>query len=267
MSLAESALRVEPRPLALALIHGAPLPVLLLDTELRVLAASRAFLDAFITTHGTVDGRCLFDVDALTWDVPHFREMLLRVMSGALQEGRCELDFLSHDYDTRRIAARVRKIDCMEHLRAPLLVTITDVTKDRAGERQQLQLQRERAELVRQVQSQRDQLEKLCESIGVSIDTSQSELALHVVADASVSNPRLSAALGTIVTEMVMRALNAVDPNFSPGAVHLGYYPEGPGWSLRLLASIDELTLPDTDNSGFMVSVSVEANDALMRVS
>ncbi|MBY0566632.1 MAG: hypothetical protein K2P70_04940 [Hyphomonadaceae bacterium] len=235
--------------------------MLLLDASLHVLAASASFRDTFAPADEPIDGRRLFDVDAKTWNVPQL-SLVLSQLSSANPEGCCELDFVSHDDAACLIALNVQKILCTEHQAALLLITITDLTDRRAEQSQRRRLQQEKASLVREVLRQRAQLEDLCASVGVSINSSPAELSLCVLADDSVSNPRLSAALGSIVTGMVMQALREAHPDSAPVAVHLEHHANGPGWALRLRAPVSE-QIPYEPEAAFMVSLSVEANDAL----
>lgn len=257
MAPAKSACSYEATPLVLAIFQDAPIPLLLLDTDLRVLSSSASFREAFVPIRESVDGLLLFDIDANTWDVPQVRRALAEVSWTANREACCEIDFVTRDSATRRIALNVRKIHCIENQRVLLLVALTDLTEHRAERRLRLQLQQEQAALVRDVVRLRAQLEDVCASVGVSIDASKGELSLSVLADDSVSNPRLSAALGAVVTTLVMEALKEANPDFTPGAVHLDYHPDGPGWALRLRAAVNDY-VPD---STFLVSLSVDTHD------
>lgn len=218
--------------LAFAIVENAQAPLLLLDRELRVLAASGAFREAFAPRDKPLDGRRLFELDPHTWDVPQLRRALMRTLSGALVDGRCELNCASSDKDVRRLSVNTRKVPHEKGADSPLLMTITDVTDDQAMKRERLRLAQEKGALLSEVARHRTHIENLCESVGVSMSYTHGEFALDVLADSGRVDPRLSADIGAIVAELVIRTLAHAKPNFVPDPVQLDCHPEG--WRLVL---------------------------------
>ena len=71
--------------LALALVASSDAPILLLDGELKVIAASTSFSRAFKMEPSNTDGRSLFALGDGEWDVPQLRTLLGATLSGAAQ--------------------------------------------------------------------------------------------------------------------------------------------------------------------------------------
>jgi PAS domain-containing protein len=69
--------------LALALIAASDAPIVLLDGELKVIAASRSFSRGFQIDPAQIEGRSLFSLGAGEWDVPQLRSLLKVTLSGS----------------------------------------------------------------------------------------------------------------------------------------------------------------------------------------
>ena len=55
-------------------------PLLVLDAELRVQTANRAFYDVFATSPAETEGRRLFDLGTGQWNIPALRRLLEEVL-------------------------------------------------------------------------------------------------------------------------------------------------------------------------------------------
>ena len=51
-------------------------PLIVLDQNLRVIAASRSFFDVFKVKSGETIGQLIYDLGNKQWDIPKLREML-----------------------------------------------------------------------------------------------------------------------------------------------------------------------------------------------
>src|SRR5580704_11675444 len=78
--------------LALALVAASDAPILLLDGDLGVIAASASFARAFQIDAATIPGRSLFALVGGEWDVPQLRSLLHVTLSGAVQIDAYEMD-------------------------------------------------------------------------------------------------------------------------------------------------------------------------------
>ena len=78
--------------LALALVASSDAPILLLDGDATVIAASASFARAFQIDPGDAPGQSLFALGEGEWEVPQLRSLLRATLSGALQVDAYEMD-------------------------------------------------------------------------------------------------------------------------------------------------------------------------------
>src|SRR5690348_11609101 len=62
--------------LAQAIVDTVRDPLVVLDQNLRVLAASRSFLQTFRLASDDVHGRLIYEIDDGQWDIPELRHLL-----------------------------------------------------------------------------------------------------------------------------------------------------------------------------------------------
>jgi len=74
----------------------------------------------------------------------------------------------------------------------------------------------------------------LCDSIGASMISDQSQLSLQVNADNSISTADTSVSLGLIVTELVINALKHAFPDNRSGTIIVSYRNHGGDWILSI---------------------------------
>ena len=63
-------------------------PLLVLDQDLRVIVASRAFYARFQVNPGATEGRLLYDLGDGQWDIPKLRVLLEKIIPGKGRDGR-----------------------------------------------------------------------------------------------------------------------------------------------------------------------------------
>ena len=68
--------------LTLAVVTSSPAPLLLLDGDLTVIAASTSFCDVFGADAGQLTGRSLYSLDGGEWDSPELRSLMTATVSG-----------------------------------------------------------------------------------------------------------------------------------------------------------------------------------------
>ncbi len=83
--------------LALAIIGASRSPLLLLDGESQVVAASESFLELFALESNAVRGRSLFSLGAGEWNLPRLRSLLAAVGSGEAVVDAYELDMVGEN--------------------------------------------------------------------------------------------------------------------------------------------------------------------------
>ena len=138
--------------LALALVASSDAPILLLDGDLAVVAASASFCGAFKIDPAATDGRSLFALGAGEWDVPQLRSLLRVTLSGGAQVGAYEMDLKPPGRDTRRLVITAHQLEHGDPLNVRLLLSISDVTDARLAERLKDDLLREKAILYQELQ-------------------------------------------------------------------------------------------------------------------
>ena len=108
-------------------------PLLLLDGDLKIIAASMSFGRAFQIDPASVAGRQPFELGAGEWDVPQLRSLLSAATSGHAEVEACEMDLNRKGRPTRRLVLNARQLDWAEEGGVRLLLTISDVTDARVA--------------------------------------------------------------------------------------------------------------------------------------
>ncbi len=138
--------------LILAVIASSDAPLLLLDGDLEVIAASNSFGRAFGVETAGARGHSIFDLGAGEWDLPKLRSLLSATASGHAAIDAYEMDLTAHEGEIRRLVIKAEKLDYGDADVARLLVTVCDVTDARAAEKLKDDLLRERAVLLEEIQ-------------------------------------------------------------------------------------------------------------------
>lgn len=123
-------------------------PLVVLDQDLRVVAASRAFYRTFKVNPGETEGRLLYELGNGGWDIPMLRSLLEQILPehGATPPGEIEAYEVEHDFPDigrRTMLLNARKVFYEADSRMNILLGIEDVTEKRV-------LEREKDELLRQ---------------------------------------------------------------------------------------------------------------------
>jgi len=138
--------------LALAMVASSNAPLLLLDGELVVIAASSSFCKAFTVDLDHTSGRSVFDLGHGEWRSPRLRSLLTATMSGQARIEAYEMDLARPDGEPRRLVLNAQKLDYGAGEAVRILLTVSDVTDARAAERLKDDLLREKAVLLQEVQ-------------------------------------------------------------------------------------------------------------------
>ena len=173
---------VESQTLALAIVETIREPFLVLDDQLRVLAASRCFCQIFKEDQSLTHGRSLFELGDGQWDVPGLRRLLERVVpDGAEVEGfEFEQDFLHLGSRTMHLNADL--IQDQGNTRPMVLLAIKDITERRLAEEEKAQLLENTEQLLEQ---QRTLLREMRHRIANSLQIIASILLLKASSVAS----------------------------------------------------------------------------------
>ena len=138
--------------LALALVASSDAPILLLDGELMVVAASASFSRAFQIDPATAEGRSLFALGSGEWDVPQLRSLLRVTLSGSAQVDTYEMDLKRPDREPRCLVITAHLLEHGDPLNVRLLLSVSDVTDARLADRLKDDLLREKAILYQELQ-------------------------------------------------------------------------------------------------------------------
>jgi two-component sensor histidine kinase len=134
------------------LIASSDAPILLLNDDLNVIAASASFCRVFQIDPSTTDDRSLFLLGQGEWDVPQLRSLLRATLSGAGQVDAYEMDLKRPDRAARRLVITAHKLAYADVANIRLLLSVTDVTDARLADRLKDDLLREKAILFQELQ-------------------------------------------------------------------------------------------------------------------
>jgi chemotaxis protein methyltransferase CheR len=127
-------------------------PVLVLDNELRVVAASRSFYSAFKVAPNDTQGRLLYALGDGQWDIPKLRVLLEKIIpeKGVMEGYEVEHEFPGLGHRTMRLNAR--QVFYEGGANITILLGIEDVTAQRILEREKDELLKDKDVLFEELQ-------------------------------------------------------------------------------------------------------------------
>jgi two-component sensor histidine kinase len=140
------------RLLAQAIVDTIRDPLLVLDQDLRVVSASRAFYQAFRMKLQDVHGRPVYGLGNGQWDIPELRLLLEGV---APQHAAMEAFEVERDFPVigrRAMLLNAREVFFQKSSRKLILLAIEDVTDRRAAEREIANLLQQKETLLQEMQ-------------------------------------------------------------------------------------------------------------------
>ncbi len=142
----------EARAFAQAIVDTVREPFLVLDKNLRVLAASRSFYSAFKVTHEDTQDRLLYTLGDGQWDIPKLHLLLENIVPehGVMEGYEVEHEFPGLGQRTMLLNARQVFYEGGSH--TTILLGIEDVTAERILEREKDELLREKDVLLEELQ-------------------------------------------------------------------------------------------------------------------
>jgi Histidine kinase len=137
--------------LAQAIVDTVREPLVVLDKDLRAIAASRSFYVKFSTNPGDTRGKHFYELGNGEWDIPRLRLLLEKIIPdhGTMDDYEVEHDFSRIG---RRVLLLNARIVLYEKAHENILLSIEDVTVQRA-------LERDKDELLRQKDVLLDEIE------------------------------------------------------------------------------------------------------------
>jgi len=137
--------------LAQAMVDTVREPLVVLDKDLRVVAASRSFYVKFTTKPDDTQGKHFYELGDGEWDVPKLRLLLEKIIpdQGTMDEYEVEHLFPSIG---RRVLLLNARIVRYEKAHTNILLGMEDITVQRALEREKDDLLRQKEVLLEEVQ-------------------------------------------------------------------------------------------------------------------
>jgi len=138
--------------LAQAIVDTIRDPLVVLDQDLRIIAASRSFYQTFHLEIDAVRGHPLYAIDGGQWDLPELRHILEMVARDGLPIEGYEVDRAFPAIGPRVMLLNARKVFFETGPHANLLLAFEDITGRRAIEQQIQELLREKDMLLEEMQ-------------------------------------------------------------------------------------------------------------------
>jgi len=136
----------------MALVVTSQAPLLLLDEDLTVLAASNSFCRDFQIAPVAAAGIKLSALGAGEWNVPQLDSLLRATATGDAAIDAYEMDLLRDGKQPCRLVLNAHKLDCFDADPIRMVLTVTDVTAARLAERIKDDLMREKDVLLQELQ-------------------------------------------------------------------------------------------------------------------
>ena len=138
--------------LALAVIASSTAPLLLLDGDFKVIAASDSFRTAFQVDPLSHTQPTLFALGRGQWDIPQLRSLLKATADGVAEINAYEMDLAREGAGPRRLVLSARRLEYDEPDEVRILLSVSDVTDARLAEKLKDDLLREKAILLQELQ-------------------------------------------------------------------------------------------------------------------
>ncbi len=135
---------------ARSLIDTSQLPILLFDSQARVVCASRSFYSDFGVPTDGVEGCTLAEIAGGGWDILQLGLLLENALCNGQRMGDYETDLIRPETPLRRLQVNVQTIVHGADMDTRALMAITDVTQVRDSERLNITLLLEKDGLLRE---------------------------------------------------------------------------------------------------------------------
>jgi two-component sensor histidine kinase len=138
--------------LAHAIVDTVRVPLVVLDQDLRVVAASRSFYLKFGGSPDETEGKLLYQLGAGEWDIPRLRVLLGKIIPehGAMEDYEVEHEFSG--LGRRTFSLNARKVFYEVDTHTNILLGIEDITERRALEGEKEELLRQKGVLLEELQ-------------------------------------------------------------------------------------------------------------------
>lgn len=171
--------------LGLALVVSSHTPLVLLNSDLTVVAASSSFCGKFGLVPGDVTKRSFFALGHGEWDIPQLRPLLRAAASGAAAIDAYEFELARPGFPVACLCIHAHLVELLPDAETYIVVAIADITPLRNSERARARLDREKKELRHQLQHRvANSLQIIASILMQSARRTQSAEASHYIEDA-----------------------------------------------------------------------------------
>jgi two-component sensor histidine kinase len=171
--------------LAEAIVDAVREPLLVLDVDLRVIAASRSFYRTFAVAPRETEGRLLFDLGDGQWNIPGLRTLLEDIIP---KRRTVEAYEVEHEFPTigrRVMLLNARRVFFEDGSPTAILLAIEDVTRRREADREKDELLQQKEVLLQEMQHRvANSLQIIASILLLKARTVQSEETRHHLRDA-----------------------------------------------------------------------------------
>lgn len=171
--------------LAQAIVDTVREPLVVLDRDLRVIAASRSFYTTFSATPTETQGALLYELGHGVWDIPKLRVLLGKILPehGAMADYEVEHEFPHLGLRTMSLSARKVFYELGPH--SHILLSINDITERSKLEHEKDALLRQKDEIHHELQHRvANSLQIIASIILMRTKTVDSDDARHHLKDA-----------------------------------------------------------------------------------
>jgi PAS domain S-box-containing protein len=138
--------------LANAIVDTVRDPLLVLDQNQRIVAASRSFYQTFRLVDQDVRGHLIYEIDGGQWNLPELRSLLETIAKDHATIENYEVDREFPSVGRRIMLLNARKVYYEKGTHATVLLAFEDITSRRFVERQVEELMREKDMLLQEMQ-------------------------------------------------------------------------------------------------------------------
>ena len=111
-------------------------PLIVLDSDLRVLSANRSFYNSFRVTPEETIGNLIYDLGNRQWDIPRLRTLLEDILPKNNKFDDYEVEHIFSNIGHKIMLLNARRITHKEIGSQTILLAIEDITKFRKLERE-----------------------------------------------------------------------------------------------------------------------------------
>jgi two-component sensor histidine kinase/PAS domain-containing protein len=165
----------EAQALALAVVDAIIDPFVVLDDQVRLVAASRSFYDTFRIKPASAHGECFYDLCGGDWNVPALKRLLASIIPQHTQVDGFELEVEFTGIGPRVLLLNARVVASRGEGEPTTLLVIKDITARRQIEAEKQRLLEESEDLLRQ---QRNLLSEMQHRVANSLQIIASILLL-----------------------------------------------------------------------------------------